>query len=189
MRLRSFFYSSSAVFLGLIFFSSGMGKLFAGHRFPGLIGPVWLADELAKYGLAFFAQFIAVAQVVVGLLVLTPRYRTLGAVMLVPMLVNILVVTISLQWRGTPYVVSFLLLLNLGLLLHDRHWLLPLLSGQPAELPATLPRRGWQGHLAWLAGLSLALGGAALSYALPAVSYGVVLAGVGLAWLSSRWDG
>ena len=78
MRLRSFFYPATAIFLGLIFFSSGMGKLFAGHRFPGLIGPVWLAERLAEHGLAFFGQFIAVSQVVLGLALLTPRFRTLG---------------------------------------------------------------------------------------------------------------
>lgn len=46
---------------------------------------------------------------VLGALLLSQRFATLGAVMLVPMLANILVITISLQWRGTPYVNAVLL--------------------------------------------------------------------------------
>src|SRR6187549_2752832 len=91
------------VFLGLIFFSAGLGKLTHGLT-PGLIGPIWLEERLAAYGLALWARFVAWSQLGIGALLLSQRFATLGAVMLVPMLANILVITISLQWRGTPYV-------------------------------------------------------------------------------------
>ncbi|PIW02768.1 MAG: hypothetical protein COW40_18325 [Cytophagales bacterium CG17_big_fil_post_rev_8_21_14_2_50_40_13] len=107
------------VFLGLIFFGAGMSKLYFEHKFPGIIGPVWLEDELAPHGLGLYARFIASSQIIVGLLLLTQRFATLGAVLLFPVLLNILMVTISLEWRGTPYVNSFLLLLNTWLLLYD----------------------------------------------------------------------
>lgn len=113
------------VFLGLIFFSSGLGKLTHGLT-PGLIGPVWLEERMAQYGLGLWAQFVAVSQVVIGALLLSQRFATLGAVMLVPMLANILVITISLQWRGTPYVNAVLLAMNLFLLWADRQRLAPL---------------------------------------------------------------
>lgn len=108
------------VFLGFVFFTAGMAKLFAGHKFPGLIGPVWLEDELARYNLGTYARFIAYSQVVIGFLLLTRRYATLGAVMLLPMIANILMVTISLGWRGTPYVNAVLLGMNLWLLWSER---------------------------------------------------------------------
>jgi hypothetical protein len=104
-------------FLGIIFFSAGVSKLVRG--FPSIIGPVWLIDRLEPYGLGLFGQFIAVSEAAVGLLLLSRRLSTLGAIMLVPMLSSILVVTISLEWRGTPLVNSFLLLLNAALLAHD----------------------------------------------------------------------
>ena len=115
------------IFLGLIFFSSGLAKLTHGLT-PGLIGPVWLEERLAQYGLALWAQFVAVSQVVIGALLLSQRLATLGAVMLVPMLVNILVITISLKWRGTPYVNAVLLAMNLFLLWADRERLKPLVA-------------------------------------------------------------
>lgn len=126
MRLQHLAVLGTRLFLGGIFFTSGMGKLTHGD-FPGLIGPVWLEERLAQYGLAMWAQFVGWSQVTIGLLLLSQRFATLGALMLVPMLVNILLITISLQWRGTPYVNGFLLLLNLFLLFADRHRLLPLI--------------------------------------------------------------
>jgi hypothetical protein len=104
-------------FLGVIFFSAGISKLIRG--FPSIIGPVWLIDRLEPYGLGLFGQFIALSEAAIGLLLLSRRLATLGAIMLVPMLSSILVVTISLEWRGTPLVNSFFLLLNAALLAHD----------------------------------------------------------------------
>lgn len=115
------------VFLGLIFFSAGLGKLTHGLT-PGLIGPIWLEERLAQYGLSLWAQFVAWSQLLIGALLLSQRFALLGAVMLVPMLVNILVVTISLQWRGTPYVNAVLLAMNLFLLWVDRERLKPLVQ-------------------------------------------------------------
>ncbi|HEX9983370.1 MAG TPA: DoxX family protein [Thermoanaerobaculia bacterium] len=126
-RLQQVAVIGVRVLLGAIFFTSGMGKLTHGD-FVGLIGPVWLEERLAQYGLGLWAQFVAWSQVTIGLLLLSQRFATLGAVMLVPMLVNILVVTISLQWRGTPYVNAVLLLLNLFLLATDWRKLLPLVA-------------------------------------------------------------
>ncbi|MER2999520.1 DoxX family membrane protein [Pontibacter populi] len=103
------------LFLGYIFFSAGICKLTHGN-FGQLIGPPWLEEALAKYGLGLFAQVVAVSQVVIGTLLLSQRYSLLGAVMLVPMNVAILAVTTSMNWTGTPYVNTVFLLLNFVLL-------------------------------------------------------------------------
>jgi uncharacterized membrane protein YphA (DoxX/SURF4 family) len=81
---------ATRVFLGLIFFSAGLGKQTHGLT-PGLIRPVWLEERLAQYGLGLRAQFVAWSQLLIGALLLSQRFATLGAVMLVPMLANILV--------------------------------------------------------------------------------------------------
>ncbi|MBK7871217.1 MAG: DoxX family membrane protein [Saprospiraceae bacterium] len=129
----NFVIVSIRIFLGYIFFSAGMAKLLDG-QFPGIIGPVWLEERLAEYGLGLFARFIAFSQVIVGLLVLSQRFATVGAVMLFPIITTTLMVTISLEWRGTPYVLGFFLLLNAILLLADYHKLKFLLTDQPAVL-------------------------------------------------------
>lgn len=136
-RLFTLAVAGTRVFLGLIFFTSGMAKLTNGDFF-GLIGPVWLEERVAPYGLGLWARFVAWSQAGVGLLLLSQRFATLGAVMLVPMLANILVITISLQWRGTPYVNAVLLAMNLFLLYADRRRLMGLVEahGSPSNRDA-----------------------------------------------------
>ncbi|MCB0543011.1 MAG: hypothetical protein KDC70_05820 [Saprospiraceae bacterium] len=189
MRTFRFFYHATAIFLGLIFFTSGMAKLYAGHKFPGVIGPVWLADRLEEYDLGLYARFIAASQISIGFSLLVPRFRTLGAIMLVPMIANILMVTISMKWQGTPYVLAFLLLLNAGLLIYDAPRLMHLITGKPHPFKEAEPPRRWKGHLAWLAGLALVFCGIGVSYSVLSLSYLLVVSGILLAWFSARLDG
>src|SRR5690554_2847017 len=106
------FYNAIAVFLGFTFWGAGMVKLFAGHEFIGWIGPPELINALAKHDLELYGYFIAYAQVIIGFMLITTRFTLLGAIMMVPMIMNILMVTISQNWVGTPYVLSVLLLMN-----------------------------------------------------------------------------
>src|SRR4249919_3756052 len=130
-RWYRIFIVSTRFFLGLIMFTAGMSKLFHGN-FPGLIGPVWLTDELSKFGLEYLGEFIAWSQAIIGLLLLTQRFATLGAVMLLPMLLNIFMVMFSMGLHyssphevnsmiNTSIIVAVLILLNVVLLLHDFH--------------------------------------------------------------------
>jgi uncharacterized membrane protein YphA (DoxX/SURF4 family) len=112
-------------------FTAGMSKLFHGN-FPDIIGPVWLTDELGKYGLEYLGLFIAWSQTIIGLLLLTQRFATLGAIMVMPMLLNIFMVMFSMGLHysnphevnsmiNTSIIVGVLILLNIALLLHDFH--------------------------------------------------------------------
>lgn len=177
----------ACVCLGLIFFTSGMAKLYADHAFPGIIGPVWLEDELAKYGLGLFARFVATGQVIVGFLLLTMRFSTLGAVMLVPMVLNILVVTISLQWRGTPWVLAFFLASNMFVLAVDYRKLLPLI-GYGTDAPPTAVRITWQGNLVWFAGMVLVLASIQFSYLKVELGWLLCFLGLCMAWSGKFMD-
>jgi len=133
--MRSRFFSSFIVAirlsLGFVMFIAGMSKLFH-DDFPGLFSPVWLTEELSKYGLEYLGEFIAWSQVVTGLLLMTQRFATLGAIFLMPLLLNIFMVTLSLgihfYQRGTlnlalntSAIVAAFLVLNILLLLYDYH--------------------------------------------------------------------
>jgi hypothetical protein len=104
------------VFLGLMFLSGGLSKLMP---FPGVMGPVWLEESLIPYGLGFYARFIAWSEATIGLMLLTRLTAVLGSIMLVPLLVNILMVTISMNWRGTPWIIMIFLCMNLYLLAYS----------------------------------------------------------------------
>lgn len=118
MALKDFNGLLIRLFLGYLFTSSGLCKLTEGH-FGQLIGPPLLIQELTPHGLRTFGFFIAISQVMVGALVLSQRYSLLGLIMLVPMNLGILMVTISQNWQGTPYVDAVFTLLNLGALLYE----------------------------------------------------------------------
>lgn len=134
-------------FLGVLFVFSGLAKLIPG--FPSTMGPADLESTLAPYHLAVYARFIAASEVGVGLMLLTRRFATLGSLFLAPILANILVITISLQWRGTPYVVSGFLIMDLGLLIHDRSRLWPLILAQADASPRET-KPDVRSHLGWL---------------------------------------
>ncbi|WP_347157554.1 hypothetical protein [Pontibacter chitinilyticus] len=184
MRLKTFFLNGTSVFLGLIFFTAGMAKLYFGHKFPGLIGPVWLEERLAQYGLGLFARFIAYSQIAVGFILLTLRYRTIGAIALLPMLLNILMVTVSQQWPGTPYVLSFFLLLNLMLLTAEAPKLLHLLGFSTTYTPPVPTASPVKFGLLWLAGLILVLISIPVSFYSMATAYVVVVVGLAVGLFS-----
>ncbi|WP_428658111.1 hypothetical protein [Runella sp.] len=124
------------LFLGYVFTSSGLCKLTEGH-FGQLIGPPLLIEQLTPHGLRMFGFFIAISQVMSGALVLSQRYSVIGLIMLIPMNLGILVVTISQNWRGTPYVDAVFTALNVLALLYEWHTLKFLLL--PEQTSIQLP--------------------------------------------------
>lgn len=140
-------------FLGILFVISGLAKLIP--HFPNTMGPPNLEATLQPYGLALYARFIAVSEVGVGLLLLTRRFATLGALFLLPMLASILVITTALQWRGTPIVVGGFLVLTLALLLYDYPKLMSLVGDR--RVPQTDQIRRELPTLFWLAAAGIVL--------------------------------
>lgn len=118
MKAKDFLILLTRLFLAYIFLSAGFCKLTHGH-FGQLIGPPWLEERLAEYGLGLFAQVVAYSQIVCGALLISQRFSTLGAIMLFPMNVSILAVTVSQNWQGTPYINTVFLILNLLLLIYE----------------------------------------------------------------------
>ncbi|WP_339874377.1 hypothetical protein [uncultured Algoriphagus sp.] len=188
-RLPQLVVQLIAIFLGFTFWGAGMAKLFHNHQFFGWIGPVWLIEELEPYGLGLYGRFIAFSQIIIGYMLVTTRYKLLGSIMMIPMIGNILMVTISLDWRGTPYVLAFLLLLDLILLWNYRDFFRPLIDeGKSRYDIKTRKIRNLNGHLVWLAGLALQLFAIQVSYWNWIAACMIVLVGLILSVLSFRVD-
>lgn len=123
-----------------------------GLRFTRLSGaadaihsPMHFFETMYQSGL--YWQFIGVVQCVAGLLLLTQRFATLGAVLFLPIMTSIFVITISYDFAGTPIITGLMLLANVGLLAWD--WpTLRVLVGLPAQVMPRPPRvttRLWEG--------------------------------------------
>ncbi|NVO30801.1 DoxX family membrane protein [Hymenobacter lapidiphilus] len=187
-RLRLLYVWGSRLLLGALMLGGGLYKLSDNHL-PGLMGPPMDHVFLARHQLELFAQFIGGAQLLIGLLLLTGRFALLGAVLLVPMWLNIIFLTWSQHWTGTPFLTTGFLVLTVGLLLHDfaRLKLLFYPPQNPDELRALPLRTAGLGResLWWLA-LGITLGGALLYPVSLAVMVGIMALG-GMLLLGATW--
>jgi hypothetical protein len=58
-------------------------------------------------------------QLLVGVLLLIPRTAFLGAILYLPIIINIFIIVVSMNFKGTPIIAGLILLANLYLLFWD----------------------------------------------------------------------
>ncbi|RZK26631.1 MAG: hypothetical protein EOO63_14460 [Hymenobacter sp.] len=106
------------------------------------------------YQSGLYWQFIGVGQLLAGLLLMTQRYARLGALLFLPIIANIFVITLSFDFGYTPVITGLMLLANLLLLWWEWPVLRVLLNQAPDALPASQlgPSSTWE-----LTGLALFL--------------------------------
>lgn len=76
-----------------------------------------LFETLTNSGI--YWQFIGWAQITAGFLLMTQRFARLGAVIFLPVIANIFVITVAYNFKGTPFITGLMLLANIYLLLWD----------------------------------------------------------------------
>lgn len=110
---------ATRILLAAGFIPTGLVKLL-GRRFTSIptSDPVGALFE-AFYQAGLYWQFIGASQIVAGALLLIPATATLGALLFVPIIANIFVITVALDFHGTPLVTGPMLLGTLGLLAWD----------------------------------------------------------------------
>jgi len=104
---------------GLLFINAGLNKLLS-----YIPPPDDLPEAVVKMGMAFaeigwLMPLVAVAELLGGLLVIIPRFRALGAVVLFPIVMGILLIHLTTAPSGLPIAVVVLLVL-LWLLFENR---------------------------------------------------------------------
>ena len=177
------------IFLGFIFFTAGMGKLTHGHYFPLTMFPMSLAKILAPHGLSLWGEFVAWSQVLIGFLLMSQRFATVGAIMSLPLILNIFVITVSLGFMGTPYLNGFLIFLNLFLLAADYHKLKFLFMEDVSEFRHIRLRRNfWQVDLVWFAGLVLCLAAGAFHDTNRVMTFTLSFAGIAVFLAGGVWQ-
>ncbi len=136
------------VSLAALFVPTGLHKLLGlpfGRRSPD---PWVLPFFDALYEAGPYWRFLGLCQLLAGVLLLIPRLATLGALLYLPILVNVVVITISLGFLWPAVLATSLMLAaNLCLLLWDASRLAPLIA--PKEPIPTIP---WGLVLRWSGG-------------------------------------
>ena len=116
--------------LGFAFLPSGMTKLL-GERFTRISTdhPIGYFFE-GLYQTGFYWNFLGFAQILAGVILITQRFATLGALVFFSILVNIWLITISLHFKGTWFITSLMMLANIILLIWDQHKFRSILTPQ-----------------------------------------------------------
>jgi uncharacterized membrane protein YphA (DoxX/SURF4 family) len=117
--LLQYFTAFNRVILAVSFIPSGMTKLL-GLRFTqiSLDHPVGFFFE-SFYQAHGWYRFVGFAQVLAAILLLIPRTATLGAAIFFPIVLNIMIITWSVDFRGTKFITLGMFLANLYLICWD----------------------------------------------------------------------
>jgi len=107
------------ILLFLAFLPSGLKKLL-GERFTilSIETPVGFFFE-GLYRTGFYWNFLGFMQLLVGVLLIIPRTSFLGAILYLPIIINIFIIVVSMNFTGTPIIAGLMLLANLYLLFWD----------------------------------------------------------------------
>ena len=118
-KLFKLFTWATRILLALGFIPSGLKKLL-GERFTilGLESPVGFFFE-ALYRTGFYWNFLGFIQLLAAILIVIPRTSFFGALLFFPIIVNIFIIVVAMDFKGTPIVVGLMLLANLYLLFWD----------------------------------------------------------------------
>ncbi|MFZ6014631.1 MAG: hypothetical protein ACOYXT_30100 [Bacteroidota bacterium] len=130
-RLKQvFFFKLATIYLryliGFAFVFASFVKI-RGERFTVLpvSNPVGYFFE-AMYQTGMYWKFLGWSQLIAGALLMSQRFSTIGAMLFLPVIANVFMITISVNFgMGTPIITSLMLLGTLYLLLWDcKKWLI-----------------------------------------------------------------
>ena len=101
---------------GLMFINSGLNKLFNYLPVPSDLPEALLKDMGAFMEISWLMPLVAVAEIVGGILFIIPKFRALGAIIILPVLVGIICVHSTVAPSGIA--LSLVLLLTFGLFMN-----------------------------------------------------------------------
>ncbi|PQJ78163.1 hypothetical protein [Polaribacter porphyrae] len=123
--------------IGFAFIFASLVKI-QGLRFTaesGAANPInssWHFFE-TLYESGIYWRFLGIAQFITGSLLVTQKYAKLGATLFLPIIVNVFVITISYDFRGTPIITGLMLLSTLFLIFWDWDALKVLINKTPTN--------------------------------------------------------
>jgi hypothetical protein len=85
------------------------------------------------YESGIYWRFLGIAQFITGCLLITQRFAKLGAILFLPIIANIFVITISYDFNGTPIITGLMLISTLFLIFWDWDSLKVLVNKTPTN--------------------------------------------------------
>jgi putative oxidoreductase len=116
-----------SLLFGLIFINSGLNKFFNYMPMPNDMPEKMMKVMGAFMEIGWLFPLIAVAEITGGVLFITNRFRALGAIILFPVLVGILLTHILIAPSGLPLAIV-LLGVELWVIIENREKYLPMIK-------------------------------------------------------------
>ena len=116
-----------SILFGLMFINSGLNKFFNYMPMPEGLPENMMKVMAAFMEIGWLMPLVAVAEIVGGLLFITNKYRALGAIIIFPVMIGILLTHIITAPSGLP-VALVLLAINLWVIIENREKYLPMIK-------------------------------------------------------------
>lgn len=111
---------------GLMFINGGLNKLFNYIPVPDDMPEAMVKLTEALMSISWLMPLVAVVEIVGGILFIIPKFRALGAVVIFPIMVGIMLIHTINEPSGFPMALV-LLLINLWVIFENREKYLPMI--------------------------------------------------------------
>lgn len=112
---------------GLMFINAGLNKFFNYMPAPTNLAPSMMKVMKAMTDISWLMPLVGAAEIIGGILFIIPKYRALGAIIVFPVMIGILLTNIFDAPSGLP-IALVLLAVNLWVLFDNRDKYLPMVS-------------------------------------------------------------
>lgn len=116
-----------SVLFGLLLLNGGLAKFFHYMPEPKDLPPALMADNAAFMEIAWLMPLVAVAEILGGILIIIPKTRALGAVVIFPVMVGVALTHATVAPSGLPMVFVIWAIL-LWIIFENRKKYLPMIS-------------------------------------------------------------
>jgi len=116
-----------SLLFGLMFINAGLNKFFNYIPVPADMPEKMMKVMTAMMEIGWLMPLIAVAEIVGGVLFMVPKFRALGAIIIFPIMVGILLTHLLIAPSGLPMALV-LLAINLWIIFENREKYLPMIK-------------------------------------------------------------
>lgn len=125
--MKKKFQFIASLLVGLMFLNAGLNKIFNYIPIPDDLPEQLIGMNSAMAEIGWLLPLTAVAEIIGGVLFIIPRFRGLGAIILFPVTLGILIIHLTVAPSGLPIAVIIFLILLWGMF-KDREKILPLIQ-------------------------------------------------------------
>ena len=112
---------------GLMFINAGLNKFFNYMPVPKDLPASMVTLMKAIMEISWLLPLVGVVEIVGGVLFIIPKYRALGAIIILPVMIGILLINIISAPTGLP-IAGVLMAINIWVIIENRQKYLPMIS-------------------------------------------------------------